>query len=283
MIWGAPAARRPVLTRPLPQASAIHRFGSCAPRLSCTSWSRISRVRGGRRRLDDRGRDGAKQSNLVTIAARPRLVHRLASFAATTIWTLVPFLGCVAVLYGFTATQASWGGPPWWPVAAGAAVLCAFCALGFGRGVLLPGRFTAPLGGACDIPGAHSLLSGSSSTSRTPPFRAPLTDELWCERGRAGACASTTFLCTFFIVQIHVLVGRIAVAGLAVSDLQRRSGSRTRVRTAVVVTALGLGGSCTGVGLAGTARMEANGVVILPVHDAASDRPNPLHARRQMQ
>jgi hypothetical protein len=91
--------------------------------------------RNGRRRIAD----------LVGIAARPRWATTFASFAATTAWTMVAYLGCVAVLYGFTATQTSWGGPPWWPVAAGAAVVCAFCALGFAAGFLLPGRFTAPL------------------------------------------------------------------------------------------------------------------------------------------
>ncbi len=56
-------------------------------------------------------REGRRQTvDLVTIGARPRWTTALASFAATTTWTLAAFLGCVAALYGFTATQASSGG-----------------------------------------------------------------------------------------------------------------------------------------------------------------------------
>jgi hypothetical protein len=44
-------------------------------------------------------------------------------------------------------------------------------------------------------------------------------------------------------------------------------------RTAAVLTACGLAAAGIGIGLAGTARVEANGVVIPAVHDAASDRP----------
>src|SRR5829696_1127923 len=37
------------------------------------------------------------------------------------------------------------GGPLWWPVAVGAAMVAASCALGFAAGALLRGRFSAPL------------------------------------------------------------------------------------------------------------------------------------------
>ncbi len=48
-------------------------------------------------------------------------------------------------LYAVTAYQATWGGPPLWPVAVGAAELTAACAVGFAAGVFVPSRFTAPL------------------------------------------------------------------------------------------------------------------------------------------
>ena len=40
------------------------------------------------------------------------------------------YLGCLAVLYGVTAHQASWGGPLWWPAAVAAASLPALLAAG---------------------------------------------------------------------------------------------------------------------------------------------------------
>jgi hypothetical protein len=52
---------------------------------------------------------------------------------------------CVAGPYGVTAAQATWGGPPWWPVAVRAAGVTDCSVLGFALGSFLPGRFTAPL------------------------------------------------------------------------------------------------------------------------------------------
>ncbi|MFI5067184.1 MAG: hypothetical protein ACHP9Z_24820, partial [Streptosporangiales bacterium] len=84
-------------------------------------------------------------TDLVGITARPRWARLLATWAAATCWALVAYLACVAVLYGVTAHQATWGGPLWWPAAVAAASLPAVSALGFAAGVLVPGRFTAPL------------------------------------------------------------------------------------------------------------------------------------------
>src|SRR5258705_531292 len=81
----------------------------------------------------------------VTITARPRWTRLLMPLAATTIWAMVAYLGCLAVLYGVTAREASWGGPLWWPAVVVAASLPAFSALGFVAGTFLPSRFTAPL------------------------------------------------------------------------------------------------------------------------------------------
>ncbi len=214
-------------------------------------------------------REGRRQTvDLVTIAARPRWATALASFAATTIWTLAAFLGSVAVLYGVTATQTSWGGPPWWPVAAGAAVVIAFCALGFAAGMLVPGRFTAPLAAL----GAFLVLIVALLVVRkeSHPSFALLSPMNSVPHGDAGVFFH--YFPDLFIVQIMFFAG-IAVAVLGGLGLATASGSRIVWRTAVVVTALGLAAACTGVGLAGTARMEANGVVIPAVHDAASDRP----------
>ena len=86
-----------------------------------------------------------RTTDLVNITARPRPARLLATWAATTCWALVAYLACVAVVYGVTAQQATWGGPLWWPAAVAAAILPALAALGFAAGTLVPGRFTAPL------------------------------------------------------------------------------------------------------------------------------------------
>ena len=83
--------------------------------------------------------------DLVDATARPRWTAQLTTWAATTLWVAAGFLCCVAVLYGVTASQATWGGPPWWPVAVSLAELALVSALGFAAGTFFPSRFTAPL------------------------------------------------------------------------------------------------------------------------------------------
>ena len=265
----APAARRLVLPRRLPQgrglsAVLVRAFLRHPSRLvpdvslfaaGVAAWTGS---REGRRRTVD----------LVTMAARPRWATALASFAATTIWTLVSFLACVAVLYGFTATQASWGGPPWWPVAAGGAVLCAFCALGFAAGLLLPGRFTAPL--AALVTFLVLIVAFRVLLNESHPTFALLSPMNSVPHGDAGVFFH--YFPDLYIVQIMFFSG-IGVAVLGGLGLATASGRRIVWGTAAVVTLLGLAAAGTGVGLAGTARVEVNGVVIPAVHDTASDRP----------
>ena len=214
-------------------------------------------------------REGRRQIvELTTSAARQRWATALALFSATTAWALAAFFGCVAVLYGFTATQASWGGPPWWPVAAGAAVLCAFCALGFAAGALVPGRFTAPL--AALVAFLVLIVAFRVVLHESHPTFALLSPMNSAPHGDVGVFFH--YFPDLYIVQIMFFAG-IAVAALGGLGLATASGSRTVWRAAAVVTAIGLAAAATGVGLAGTARVEANGVVIPAVHDAASDRP----------
>jgi hypothetical protein len=173
-------------------------------------------------------RDGRRQTvELATMTARPRWATALASFAATTSWTLAAFLGCVAVLYGYTATQASWGGPPWWPVAAGAAVLCAFCALGFAAGVLLPGRFTAPL--VALVPFVVLLVPFRVRLNESHPTFALLSPMNSVPHGDAGVFFH--YLPDLYIVQIMFFAG-IALAVLGGLGLAIASGSRIVWHTA---------------------------------------------------
>ena len=91
-------------------------------------------------------RDGRRGLvDLVGVTAVPRWAAQSATWAAATIWAEALYLAGVAVLYGVTAHQGAWGGPLWWPVAVGVAMIAACCALGFAAGLLLASRFTAPL------------------------------------------------------------------------------------------------------------------------------------------
>jgi hypothetical protein len=119
-------------------------------------------------------------ADLVAATPRPRWTAWLITWTATTCWAVVLYLCGVAVIYGVTATQATWGHPLWWPVAAGCAELAVVSALGFAVGVLFPSRFTAPLAalGAffLSVEGFNNAVGRSACTHccRRPP-RCPRT------------------------------------------------------------------------------------------------------------
>ncbi len=207
-------------------------------------------------------------ADLVAATARAGWVRRGAALAAAFCWLLAVFLCFVAVLYAVTAYQATWGGPPLWPVAVGAAELAAACAVGFAAGVFVPSRFTAPLaaigsylvviaafGKALGATGGYALLSPMASV--------PNVDAGVFYRFPDLSIAQVMFL------------GGVAVAGAGVLGLPAAAAGRMLRRAAVVVTVAGVAAAGTGLGLAGTAHREARGVVIPALHDAASDRPLP--------
>ena len=113
---------------------------------------------------------------LMTITARPRWARLLTTWVATTCWSLVGYLVCLAVLYGMTARQASWGGPLWWPAAVVAASLPAFAALGFAAGALLPAgsppRWPPSRRSSCSR-SARNSSSAASRTGRSRPWSPP--------------------------------------------------------------------------------------------------------------
>ena len=76
------------------------------------------------------------------------------------------------------------------------------------------------------------------------------------------------------IAQVMFLAG-LAAAALGAIGLPAAAGGRWLRGAAAAVTVAGLAAAGTAVSLAGTARVEAHGIVIPALHDAASDRPVP--------
>jgi hypothetical protein len=208
----------------------------------------------------------------VTITARPRWARLLITWAATTIWTLVAYLGCLAVLYGVTARQASWGGPLWWPAAVGAASLPAFSALGFVMGSFLPGRFTAPLAAIAaffTVALSTELIRGSQSYWNI----SPIVTGPWDLGAQAGLGTFYPYLPDLSIAQVMFLAG-LTVALLGALALPAGSGSRLLRTVAAGCATAGLVAAGTAVGLAGTGAMDPHGMIDIPaLHDAASDQP----------
>jgi hypothetical protein len=218
-------------------------------------------------------REGRRHTtDQVTVTARPRWVRQLATWAATTCWAMVGYLGCVAVLYGMTARQATWGGPLWWPAAVAAASLPALSALGFAAGAAVPSRFTAPLAtiAAFFVLGLSTqLIQGSQSYWQV----SPLVAAPWDIGPDAGVATFYHYLPDLPIAQIMFLAG-LTVAVLGALALPGGPGGTWLRRPAAAITAAGLLAAGTAVALAGTGRLDAHGMIAIPaLHDAASDRP----------
>src|SRR3984957_11266848 len=211
-------------------------------------------------------------SELIAITARPRWARLLPTCAAPACWALVGSLLCLAVLYGMTAHQASWGGPLWWPAAVVAASLLAFSALGFTAGALLPSRFTAPLAAIASffvLALSTQLIVGSQSYWQiSPVVAAP-----WDIGSNASMATFYPYVPDLALAQVIFPAG-LTVALLAALALPRGSGGRRLRTAAAAVTTAGLAAAATAVALSGTGQLDGQGMIAIPaLHDAASDRP----------
>jgi hypothetical protein len=208
-------------------------------------------------------------TDLMTVSARSRWNRLLATWAATTTWALVGCLICLAVVYGVTARQASWGGPLWWPALVAAASLVVFSAIGFAAGTLLPYRLTAPLVGVASLfvlaLSTQLITGGQSSWQISPIVAGP-----WESGPNAGAATFYPYAADLSIAQLMFLAG-LVLAVLGALALPA-SGRRVQAAAAVVAVA-GVLTAGTAVRLAGTGTLGENGMLAIPaLHDAASDR-----------
>jgi hypothetical protein len=217
-------------------------------------------------------RDGRRGLvDLVGVTAVPRWASHLATWAAATIWAEALYLAGVAVLYGMTAHEGAWGGPLWWPVAVGAGCVAASCAVGFAAGQWLPGRFTAGLAALVvflALAGGAFAIQDNAAYAQIWPLnvQGPFPSD---------ACGIFYhYLPDLAIAQVMFLAG-LAAAALGALGLPAAAGGRWLRGAAAAVTVAGLAAAGTGIALAGTARLAANGMVIPALHDAASDRPTP--------
>jgi len=218
-------------------------------------------------------RDGRRHTtDLVMITARPQHARQLATWAATACWAIVGYLGCVAVVYGVTARQAAWGGPPWWPVVVIAASLAALTALGFAAGTLVRSRFTAPVTAVAAffvLALSTQLINGSQSYW----LISPVVTGPWDLGPNPSVGTFYPYLPDLSIAQAMFLTG-LTVAVLGAMALLSGPGGRWLRRLAAVITAAGLLAAGTAVTLAGTGKLDAHGMIAIPaLHDAANDQP----------
>ncbi|MGW0633366.1 hypothetical protein [Streptomyces sp. NPDC002758] len=205
----------------------------------------------------------------VDVTPLPRWAGRLTTWAATAGWALGTYLACAGFLYGMIAWQGAAGSPLWWPVVVGAVALAAFSALGFAVGVLVPSRFTAPLAAIVTALVLRQSLRSGGRYNLLSPMTSPAYS---LAPPKSDAGVFYPYLPDLSLTQL-LFLGGLAVAALGVLGMQAVCGGPGLRRLAAAVVAVGLASSGTGIALIGTARVEANGVVVPALHDAADDRP----------
>jgi hypothetical protein len=214
-----------------------------------------------------------KTTDLVATTARPAWARQAAVLAGTMFWLVLAFLVGVAVLYVQTARQATWGGPPLWPVAVGVVGVITVCAIGFTCGALFPGRFTAPLAAIAvlvlNMVGFREALGSSSPyTLLSPATSVPPVDVgLFYRVPPDVAIAQVMFMGGITLTAVGVLA-------LALTFSRSAGGSgRWQRPVAAALVAAGVAASATAFGLTGTAKQGVAGWDIPALHDAASDQP----------
>jgi hypothetical protein len=239
-------------------------------------------------------REGRRKTrDLVVTTPRAAWARMSVALAGTLCWLLLAFLAGVAVLYIQTALQATWGGPPLWPVFVGAAGVTVVTVIGFTAGVLFPGRFTAPLVAIGTLvlyrAGLHAALSvtGPPGTYAllSPANSPPVVDAgVYYHIAPDLSVVQVLFMAGIAVALFGVLglapgLRELASAGGLTSlraVIARGEGWRLRA-VAVVLIACGAAASGTAFALAGTARLDpAGGWEIPALHSAASDQPVPV-------
>ena len=238
-------------------------------------------------------RDGRRKTvDLVAATPRPAWARQGIALAGSLGWLLLAYLAGVAVLYIQTALQATWGGPPLWPVFVGAVGVTAVAMIGFTCGVFFPGRFTAPLVaigvlvlyltgfrealGITGSSGTAALLSPATSPPgvdagvyyHVPPDL-PITQVMFMGGIAVGLFGVLGLAPEFRLLASARSLGSLRAA-LAPSDGWPLRG------VAVILVASGVAASWAAFALAGTAKPDPVGGWEIPaLHSAASDQPVP--------
>jgi hypothetical protein len=234
-----------------------------------------------------------KTGDLLATTARAAWARQLTVLAATAFWMVLAYLAGVAVIYLQTARQATWGGPPLWPVAVGVAGVAVSCAVGFTSGTLFPGRFTAPVVAVAVF---AAWFVGVSAANSVNPNN---VNDLSRLKGTSALLGPLLGRPAFIDVGVYyhvppdvsiaqvmfmggvllVMVGLLALLPAApVPSVRGLSLAGRRWLTVVAAAAVACGGaaSATAFSLAGTARyFLATGWEIPALHDAADDQPIP--------
>ena len=231
-------------------------------------------------------REGRRNvGDLLATTVRPAWVRQAAALGGTLFWLLLTFLIGVAGLYIDTARQATWGGPPLWPVVVGVVEVVTFAVIGFAVGALFPGRFAAPLAAIGTFVlvfiGFHAALNVTPFSATyallSPATAVPLGDDgVFYHVAPDVAIAQVMFMGGICVTLAGVLV-LAPLVRVSYHDFFSVAGRASRWLwvAAAVFLAAGVAASTTAFALTGTAKLGVSGWNIPALHDAASDQPVP--------
>lgn len=187
------------------------------------------------------------------------------TWAATTAWAVLAYLATAVTIFAITATQATWGGPVWWPVAVGLAALITCSALGFVFGKRFPGRFTTPLVAIGTLLAMAAGMEAAGDGVRlgllSPLFPAVDLESAVFYDVRPDLAET----------QLLFLAGVLAVAVGALARTTRREWHKTR-RGGTIAVAAGLLLVSAAAALVTTGTTDSRGLTVPLLHNDTSDR-----------
>jgi hypothetical protein len=206
-----------------------------------------------------------RMADLLATTPRNPYLRTLAAWLVSLGWMAAFYVALAAVLLSITATQATWGGPQWWPLADGLVALIMCSAAGFALGLLLRTRFVTPLVAV----GTLAVILGTMSTAVNSNAVVGLLSPIY----PAFGLNATVFYAPQPDLSILKIVCYLGVLGLALGlAAWHFHANRPSVRRAgAALLAVGLAVTATAGGLDATARVGNHGVIVPAFHNAAAD------------
>jgi len=216
-------------------------------------------------------RDHRRQmADLLASTPRNPYLRTLTAWLVSLGWMAAFYVALAAVFLSITATQATWGGPQWWPVIDGLVALIMCSASGFALGLLLRTRFVTPLAAVGTLAAILGLMSAAANSHAAGiGLVSPIYPTF-------GLNASVFYAPQPDLASLKIAcyVGVLGLA-LGLAAWHFRADRPAIRRTAAALLAAGLAITATAGGLDATARTDSHGIIVPAFHDAAADHAVP--------
>jgi hypothetical protein len=259
MLWLTPIAQdlTPValwLDRSVDVESTLHLLGPFAAAAAAWTASREHR---------------RHMADLLASTPRNPYARTLVAWLVSLGWMAAFYVALAAVGLSITATQATWGGPQWWPLVDGLVALIMCSAGGFALGLLLRTRFVTPLVAVGTLAVILGLMSAAVNGNASIGLLSPIYPTFGLD--------ATVFWAPQPDLSILKIVCYLGVLGIALglAAWHFRADRPSVRRASAALLAAGLAVTATAGGIDGTARTDSHGIVVPAFHDPAADHAVP--------